>query len=72
MGDQGRAGPCTAPAIILAEVSALNRHWHDGNGVPDTEAEFTVRYMMLINHNDLALAKAPPSLRRDYAAGKVN
>jgi hypothetical protein len=31
-----------------------------------------MRYMMLINHNEAALAKAPPRLWRDYAAGKVN
>ena len=43
-----------------------------GHGVPDTEAEFTMRYMMLIHHDEVALAKAPPSLWGDYAAGKVN
>jgi hypothetical protein len=37
-----------------------------------TEAEFTMRYMMLIHHDEVALAKAPPSLRGDYTAGKVN
>jgi hypothetical protein len=31
-----------------------------------------MHYMMLINHNEVALAKAPPWLWRDYAAGKVN
>ena len=51
-----------------------SRHFTDidGSGVPDTEAEFTMRYMMLINHNEVALAKAPPWLWRDYTAGKVN
>jgi hypothetical protein len=43
-----------------------------GNGVPDTEAEFTLRYMMLIHHDDVALAKAAPPLWGDYATGKVN
>jgi len=43
-----------------------------GHGVPDTEAEFTMRYMMLIHLDEVALAKAPPSLWGDYAAGKVN
>jgi hypothetical protein len=43
-----------------------------GHGVPDTEAEFTMCYMMLIHHDEVALAKAPPSLWGDYAAGKVN
>lgn len=37
-----------------------------------TEAEFTMRYMMLIHHDEVALAEAPPSLWGDYAAGKVN
>jgi hypothetical protein len=37
-----------------------------------TEAEFTMRYMMLIHHDEVALAKAPPSLWGDYAARKVN
>ena len=37
-----------------------------------TEAEFTMRYMMLIHHDEVALAKASPSLWGDYAAGKVN
>jgi hypothetical protein len=40
--------------------------------VPDTEAEFTMCYMMLIQHDEVALAEAPPSLWGDYAAGKVN
>ena len=40
--------------------------------VPDTEAEFTMRYMMLIHQDEVALAEAPPSLWGDYAAGKVN
>jgi hypothetical protein len=43
-----------------------------GHGVPDTEAEFTMCYMMLIHHDEAALAKAPPSLWGGYAAGKVN
>ena len=43
-----------------------------GHGVPDTEAEFTMRCMMLIHHDEVALAKAPSSLWGDYAAGKVN
>ena len=37
-----------------------------------TEAEFTMRYMMLIHHDEVALAKAPPLLWGDYATGKVN
>jgi len=37
-----------------------------GHGVLDTEAE------LLIQHDAVALAKAPPSLWGDYAAGKVN
>ena len=28
--------------------------------------------IMLIHHDEVALAKAPPSLWDDYAAGKVN
>jgi hypothetical protein len=28
--------------------------------------------IMLIHHDEVALAKAPPSLWGDYAAGKVN
>jgi hypothetical protein len=43
-----------------------------GHGVPDTEAEFTMRYMMLIHRDKVALAKAPPSPWDDYAAGKEN
>ncbi|WP_246702610.1 YciI family protein [Starkeya sp. ORNL1] len=39
-----------------------------GHDVPDTEAEFPMRYMMLIHHDEAALAKAPPSLWGDYAA----
>jgi hypothetical protein len=39
---------------------------------PDTEAEFTMRYMTLIHHDEVALAKARPTLRGDYAAGRVN
>ena len=39
-----------------------------GHAVPDIEAEFAMRYMMLIHHDDAALAKAPPSLWGDYAA----
>jgi hypothetical protein len=39
-----------------------------GHGVPVDEAEFTMRYMMLIHHDDEAMAKAPPSLWGDYAA----
>ena len=39
-----------------------------GHGVPDTEAEVPMRYMMLIHHDEAALAKAPPSLWGDYAA----
>jgi hypothetical protein len=35
-------------------------------------AEFTIRYVMLIHHDEVALAEAPPCLWRDYAAGKVN
>jgi hypothetical protein len=31
-----------------------------------------MRYMMLTQHNEVALAKAPASLWGDYAAGKVN
>ena len=42
-----------------------------GHGVPDTEAEFTMRYM-LIHHDEVALSEAHPSLWGDYAAGKVN
>jgi hypothetical protein len=29
------------------------------------EAEFTMRHMMLIHHDEVALAKATPSLRGD-------
>jgi hypothetical protein len=43
-----------------------------GHGVRDTEAEFTMRYMMLIHQDEVALAEAPPSLWGDYVAGKVN
>jgi len=39
-----------------------------GQGVPDTEAEVPMRYMMLIHHDEAALAKAPPSLWGDWAA----
>ena len=28
-----------------------------GHGVPDTEVEFTMRYMMLIHHDEVAFAK---------------
>jgi hypothetical protein len=31
-----------------------------------------MRYVMLIHHDEVALAEAPPSLRGDYPAGKVN
>jgi hypothetical protein len=31
-----------------------------------------MRYMMLIHHDEVALAKALPSPWSDYAAGKVN
>jgi hypothetical protein len=35
-------------------------------------AEFTMRYAMLIHHDEVALAEASPSLRGDYPVGKVN
>jgi hypothetical protein len=31
-----------------------------------------MRYMMLIHHDEVAIANARPSLRGDYAAGRVN
>jgi hypothetical protein len=34
----------------------------------DANAEIPMRYMMLIHHDEAALAKAPPSLWGDYAA----
>jgi hypothetical protein len=40
--------------------------------VSEDEAEFTMRYMMPIHHDEVALAEAPPLLWGDYSAGKVN
>src|SRR5262249_24595726 len=54
----------------LSKSPSLPRHWRMRRtpSPPRPEGRDQMRYMFMINHDEAALAKAPPSLWGEYAA----